>query len=185
MALTRNYLKSMGLTDEQISSIIEAHSETVEALKGERDKYKEAAEKLPDVQRQLDAAKEAAKHSGDAEKIQKAFDDYKKEVEEREVKAAKRSALEKLAKDAGLTAAGIAKALKYTSLDFELDEKGDAKDGKSIIKSLREEWPEHIQTTRTVGADTPRPPATPAPDYDSMSDAEYYRATYEAQKGKK
>lgn len=33
MALKREYLKSMGLTDEQVSAIIDAHTDTVEALK--------------------------------------------------------------------------------------------------------------------------------------------------------
>ena len=32
MSLTRAYLKSLGLEEEKISSIIEAHSETVSAL---------------------------------------------------------------------------------------------------------------------------------------------------------
>ena len=32
MSLTRSYLKSLGLDEEKISSVIEAHSETVSAL---------------------------------------------------------------------------------------------------------------------------------------------------------
>ena len=47
MALTRPMLKGMNLTDEQVSAIIEAHMETVDALKEQRDNYKKAAEKLP------------------------------------------------------------------------------------------------------------------------------------------
>ena len=39
MAVTRKFLKGMGLTDEQVDTIIEAHSETVDGLK---DKLKEA-----------------------------------------------------------------------------------------------------------------------------------------------
>ena len=34
MALTRAFLKSMTLTDEQVSAIIEEHSATVTGLKG-------------------------------------------------------------------------------------------------------------------------------------------------------
>lgn len=45
MALTRAFLKSMTLTDEQVSAIIEEHSATVTGLKGEITKYKEDAEK--------------------------------------------------------------------------------------------------------------------------------------------
>ena len=32
MSLTRSFLKSLGLDEEKISSVIEAHSETVSAL---------------------------------------------------------------------------------------------------------------------------------------------------------
>ena len=43
MALTRKMLKAMGIEDEKIDQIIEAHTETVDALKVERDQYKEDA----------------------------------------------------------------------------------------------------------------------------------------------
>lgn len=46
MALTRAFLKSMTLTDEQVSAIIEEHSATVTGLKNEISKYKEDAEKV-------------------------------------------------------------------------------------------------------------------------------------------
>ena len=107
-------------------------------------------------------------------------------MEADKVKAAKKSVLEKLAKDAGLSEAGIAKAVKYTDLDkLELDDSGEAKDGASIIKGLKEEWPEYISTQRTSGASTATPPASGGhEDFDSMSDADYYKATYLADKKK-
>ena len=159
MSLTRNFLKSMGLTDEQVSGIIEAHTDTVDALKAERDQYKAEAEKLPEVQKELKTAQEAAKKSGDAAKIQKDFDDYKAEVQAKETRAKKEAALRKVAKDAGLTDAGIAKAVKYSDYTaIELDDKDEIKDAKDLIKSLREEWPEHLVKENTKGADTPTPP---------------------------
>ena len=44
MALTRKLLKGMGLTDEQVDTIIEAHTDTVDGLKAEVAKYKTDAE---------------------------------------------------------------------------------------------------------------------------------------------
>lgn len=159
MALTRAYLKGMGLTDEQVSGIIEQHTETVDGLKNQIAQYKADAEKLPGVQAELTKAKEAAKNSGDAAKIQKDFDDYKAQVESEKAQEAKKSALRKVAKDAGLTEKGIEKAVKYTDLDgIELTEKGEVKDAKALIKSLREEWPEHIVKTSSTGADSGKPP---------------------------
>lgn len=57
MALTRKLLAGMGLEDKQIETIIEAHSDTVTALKEARDGYREKAELVPTLQKQLEEAK--------------------------------------------------------------------------------------------------------------------------------
>lgn len=161
MALTRSFLKGMNLTDEQVGAIIEAHTDTVDALKNQRDQYKADAEKLVTVQRELDELKNATKDGGDYDKLKREFDDYKAEVTKKETLAAKKSALAKLAKDAGLSEAGVSKAVKYADWDkIELDDKGEIKDAKAQIKSLREEWSEHIVKTETKGADTATPPGS-------------------------
>ena len=59
MALTRKGLKAMGLTDEQVDSVIELHTETIDGLTTQRDEYKVAADKLPGVQKELDELKAA------------------------------------------------------------------------------------------------------------------------------
>ena len=40
MALTRKLLKGMGLTEEQMDTIIEAHTDTVDGLKSDLARYK-------------------------------------------------------------------------------------------------------------------------------------------------
>lgn len=57
MALSRKFLAGMGIEDKQIESIIEAHSDTVTALKNERDSFREKAEMVPELQKQLEQAK--------------------------------------------------------------------------------------------------------------------------------
>ena len=59
MALTRKLLKGMALTDEQVDTIIEAHTETTDGLKNQLSQYKADAEKLPGVQKELDDLKAA------------------------------------------------------------------------------------------------------------------------------
>ena len=54
MALTRKYLKSIGLTEDQIEGIVEEHIATVNDLKETANKYKADADKLPTVQKELD-----------------------------------------------------------------------------------------------------------------------------------
>ena len=53
MALTRKFLTALGVDADKIDEIITAHTDTVEALKEERDKYKADAELLPNVQEEL------------------------------------------------------------------------------------------------------------------------------------
>ena len=70
MALTRKFLSALGIEDDKVDEIINAHTETVNALKEQRDSYKEEAEKLPNVQKELDDLKATAEKSGeDAYKV--------------------------------------------------------------------------------------------------------------------
>ena len=80
MALTRKLLKGMGLTDEQIESVIDAHTETVDGLKEQITQYKADAEKLAEVQKQLDEAKAKKDYKDEYEKAVKDLSDYKAEV---------------------------------------------------------------------------------------------------------
>ena len=49
MGLTRKFLKGMGISDEQIDAIIDAHTETVDALKAQRDELKADAEEYAET----------------------------------------------------------------------------------------------------------------------------------------
>ena len=53
MSLTRKMLKAMGIEEEKIDQIIEAHTESIDALKEQRDQYKVDAEKLPALQKKI------------------------------------------------------------------------------------------------------------------------------------
>lgn len=162
MALTRKMLKAMGIEEEKIDQIIEAHSETVDSLKADRDTYKEDAGKLKEVQKELDELK-AKGDDGWKEKHDKLkgeFDDYKSEVAAKETKAAKEAAYRAILKDANLSEKGIEKAVKYAEWDkIELDADGKLKGASDHIKAVREEWAEYVTTTTTTGAKTSKPPA--------------------------
>ena len=162
MSLTRKMLKAMGIEEEKIDQIIEAHSETVDSLKADRDSYKEDAEKLKDVQKELDDLKakgdDGWKEKHDRLKVE--FDQYKNDVQEKETKAAKEAAYRAILKDANLSEKGIEKAVKYADWDkIELGEDGKLKGANDHIKAVREEWAEYVTTTTTTGAKTSTPPA--------------------------
>ena len=162
MSLTRKMLKAMGIEEEKIDQIIEAHSETVDSLKADRDSYKEDAEKLKDVQKELDDLKakgdDGWKEKHDALKAE--FDQYKNDVQAKETKSAKEAAYRAILKDANLSEKGIEKAIKYADWDkIELDADGKLKGANDHIKAVREEWAEYVTTTTTTGARTSTPPA--------------------------
>ena len=162
MSLTRKMLKAMGIEEEKIDQIIEAHTDTVDGLKSDLSKYKTDAEKLPDVQKELDELK-AKGDDGWKEKHDKLkgeFDAYKKDVEAKETHNKKVEAYKAILKDANLSEKGIEKAVKYAEWDkIELGEDGKLKGANDHIKAAREEWAEYVTTTTTTGAKTSTPPA--------------------------
>ena len=162
MSLTRKMLKAMGIEEEKIDQIIEAHSETVDALKADRDSYKKDSENLKTVQKELDELK-AQGNDGWKEKhdrLKDEFDKYKNDVQAKETKAAKEAAYRAILKDANLSEKGIEKAIKYAEWDkIELEADGKLKGANDHIKAVREEWAEYVTTTTTTGARTSTPPA--------------------------
>lgn len=164
MALTRKMLKAMGIEDEKIDQIIEAHTETVDALKNERDKYREDAEKLPDVQKKLDAAQKA--NSGDESfevkynSLKKEFEEYKGEVTAKETKGAKETALRNVLKKLGVADKSIPWVIKGTNLDeLELDKNGSLKNVDKVEEKYRDECSSLI-VTESERATKPETPPT-------------------------
>ena len=161
MALTRKFLSALGIEAEKIDEIIGAHTDTIEGLKDELAKVKADAAKLPEVQKELDDLK-AKPDDGWKDKYdaaRKELAEYKDSVAKEKALAAKKAAYQELCKDAGLSENGVTKAVKYADLDsVELDDAGKIKNGKSLIKIIRAEWPEHIVKDSTSGAKTATPP---------------------------
>lgn len=166
MALTRKLLKGMGLTDEQVETIIEAHTDTVDGLKADVAKYKADAEALPEVQKQLEKAQadlEAGKKDSwkvKYEAIKEEFDGYKTEQTKKESHAAKEKAYRALLQEAGVSEKRLESVLKVSDIDgVELDDKGAIKGADKLTESIKSEWADFITTTETRGAQTSNPPA--------------------------
>lgn len=167
MALTRKMLKAMGISEEQIDEIIEAHTETVNALKEERDGFKVQADKLPNIQKELGELKEAAeKNEGKNpykvkyDALKEEFDNYKADIDKKAAKAVKEDAYRALLKEAGVSEKRIGAVLKVSDIDsIELDKDGKIKGSDKLIDSIKEEWADFIETVKTVGTPTVQPPA--------------------------
>ena len=193
MALTRKALKAMGLTDEQVDSIVEMHTETVEALKEQRDQYREDAEKLQEVQTEYDQLKAEVKENDGKNPfevkynaLKEDFEKYKADTAEKETARQTKEAYKELLKSAGISEKRIDSVLRVTDLKaLKLDSEGKLEDADKLTDSIKTEWSDFIQTEGAKGADVPNPPAKEThADLDKLSDAEYYKQTYEASKSK-
>lgn len=121
MALTRKMLKAMGIEEEKIDQIIDAHAETVDGLKADIEKYKGDAEKLPTIQRELDDLK-AKGDDGWKEKhdnVKKEFDSYKSGIEAKETKAAKEKAVRAYFEGKNIEGANLNLAMRSCGAEIE------------------------------------------------------------------
>ena len=164
MAFTRKMLKAMGIEEDKIDQIIDAHSETVDALKADRDAYKEDAAKLAAVQKELDALKakgdDGYKAKYEAEKA--AHDALKADIAAKETKKAKTDAYRELLKGANIDEKRIATILRAeapTIDKIELDADGKIKNAEQYTESIKSDWADFIVTQSAKGANTATPPA--------------------------
>lgn len=155
MALTRKLLKGMGLSDEQIDSVIDAHTETVDALKTQIAQYKADAEKLPEIQKELEQAGDwKAKH----DTLKKAFDDYKADTEGKAQLAAKQTAYRALLTAEKIPEKYHERIIKMTDFSgMELDGE-KLKDEAEQRKAIKSDWSEFVGTAETHGAAVATPP---------------------------
>lgn len=188
MALTRIMLKALGIEAEKIEEIINAHTETVDALKAERDGYKADAEKLPQIQKKLDDAEalNAGNWKTKYEKEHSDFDAYKADIAGKAAKEAKTAAYRALLLKAGVSEKRLDSVLKVTDLSkVEMDGE-NIKGADDLEKNIKTEWADFISTEGMQGAGSATPPANQGNiNYDALSDADFYKATYEASKAKK
>lgn len=188
MALTRKMLKAMGIEDDKIEQIIDAHSETVDALKTERDQFKTEAEKLPEIQRELETMKN---NSGDSWKtkydsLKQDFEQFKNDQAAKEKRSMKESAYRSLLKQSGVSDKRVESVLRVTDLEsVELNDDGTLKNSDKIIESIKSDWSDFIVSEQTQGAKTSNPPSNSsaktftADDIKRMSPAEI-NANFEA-----
>ena len=147
-----------------LGQICDLHTSSMDGLP---ETIKELKGKLKVAEQERDAAKAKVPVDGEEtiskaeyDKLKGEFDNYKKDVEAKETKAAKEAAYRAILKDANLSEKGIEKAIKYADWDkIELDADGKLKGANDHIKAVREEWAEYVTTTTTPGAKTSTPPA--------------------------
>lgn len=162
MALTRKLLKGMGLTDEQVDSIIDAHVETVNSLKdriSELEDGTKAAEDLRKANETLQKKIDDLTQNGtDAAKVQADFDAYKKQIEDEKANSAKEKAVRDLLKANGVQRDSFIDLLigKVDLATVEMDG-GNVKDADSVLNPLKTAFADCFGTVSNGGVDTGKP----------------------------
>ena len=153
MAFTRKFLKALGLTEEQVDSVVEAHTETVDGLKSQMAGYKTDAEKLKDVQKELDDLK--ANGGGE---------DYKSKYDSERLYREQLNAL-------GITGKRADSIVRLTDLSTVKIKDGKLEDADGVKKGIQTDYADFIPKKRTDGAD----PADPPHSGGKMSREEIYK----------
>ena len=157
MALTRKMLRELGLGEEAIEAVIDAHTQTVDALKG----YEAEARRLSQVQQELDELKAAHGESLKRyEREREAFAQYRADAEARE-DARRRAALYR----AALRSAGVKENLHEQIVEMTNLSQLGVKDGKladeaAVIEGIRSKYEDFIPATTTTGTLVESPPVS-------------------------
>lgn len=186
MALTRKMLRAMGIDDDKADEIIEAHAETVDALKAKAQEAGDGAGKAEELAKQVEQLKkelEEAQKAGDPDglkakydKEHEAFEDYKAQVAAKDADRTKRSLYRKLLTDAGVDPKRVDAVLRVSDLSKVEVKDGAIQGADELEKGIKSDWADFIPATSTQGAEPATPPkagAEPEPDYSKMTATEY------------
>lgn len=170
MALKRSSLEAMGLSEQQIQSVIDMHTDTVNALKEKIDAAesgKEASDKLKadydKLKADYDAIKQTAadnaKYKEQYESTKAEYEKFKTDTETKAAKAATDAIYTKWLKGRGYPDKVAAKIVKSGEFNPEFDEHRAIKNEDKLSEEVDAEWGDFKAKERTEGAKTENPPA--------------------------
>ena len=142
---------------EKVDEIMNEHIAVTNALKEDRDSYKEAADKLPEVQKELE------KLQGEAEKFaeeRKSFEDYKNKVEQEAESNQIKAAYREMLKSEQYSDKWADRILESTDFRKMKLENGKLADEKELRKAVNEKWSDVKSIVTERGAQVDKPPQT-------------------------
>lgn len=164
MALTRKFLAALGIEADKVDEIINAHTEVTDGLKEQLKAAKEDADKLKDVQKELDDLKADIKNNykskADYDKLDKEFKDYKTDVTGKEAAAAKEKAVRAYFENKGIKGANLEIAIKGSKDEIaaiELDGE-KIKNAKALDDLINGTFKALVSKSEQRGAGTNNPP---------------------------
>lgn len=160
MALTRKFLKALGVSEEAIEEIITAHTDVTDDLKTQLKTAQDAQKELGTITAERDDLKKKLNDPAQANRVaelEKQIAEYQK----RETMAQKRTALTALLEKIGIDKRGFARVLTATDLDtIEMDGE-KIKGADKLAESLKSEWSDLITEPGATGKPPQTPPQNP------------------------
>lgn len=163
-SMSRKFLTGLGLSDAQLESVIEMHTEVTDALKAQIAELKDNNEHAEQLKQELEQAKKASDKASvlksDYEALKAEYEEYKTNQTRAETRGKKQAAYTELLKSIGINDRRAAAILKVTDLDgMELSADGTLNNAKGLAETARNDWGDFITQTVTVGANTQMSPA--------------------------
>jgi hypothetical protein len=166
MAFTRNWLKTMGLTDEQEKAIMEEHINVTDALKAQRDKAQNDVKELqtkvdaiPGLETQIKDLKSGVDYKAKYDEEHKAFEDYKNQIAAEAELAKVKAAYRKLLVDEKINEKRVDSVLKLTDFsEMKLDKEGNLENLDALKDNIGKEWGEFKVVTKERKQTVATPP---------------------------
>lgn len=160
MALTRKFLKALGVSEEAIEEIITAHTDVTDELKTQLKTAQGAQKQLETITAERDDLQKKLNDPAQANRVaelEKQIAEYQK----RETTAQKRAALTALLEKIGIDKRGFARVLAATDIDgVEMDGE-NIKNADKLAESLKTEWSDLLTEPGATGKPPQTPPQNP------------------------
>lgn len=150
-------------TDEMENRLIALHLSVVDPLKDELADAKANADKVADLQKELEKAQKDLQDAGDwkakFEKEHSDFDEYKKQIDAGKAVDTIKGLYRTLLKEAKVDDKRIDSILKVTDFSgMKVDKDGKLEGADKLTESIKKDWSDFINVTSTKGADVETPP---------------------------
>ena len=151
--MSRKWLAALGIDEDKIDVICEAHSDAMQALKDDRDSWQTKAEEAQGKLDKLDLTKD----------WKKLYENLVADNDKNALRAAKERALKAVYTDAGIAERYIGSLLRIADLDkLELTQDGKAKNHDKLVEAAKAENAYFIPKITKESAGAANPPANGA-----------------------
>lgn len=160
MSFTRSFLKALGLSDEQVQTVMEEHTNVTDALKQRLEGYKADAEKLPAVQKKLDALQGGEDFKAKYEEEHTAFEKYKADVKAKADLDVMKDDFRQILTAENVSSRWIEPITRMEDFSaMKLDESGKKlADPDKLRQMVRQKYSDYIATERTEHERIATPP---------------------------